>query len=93
MTAAENCAIPSTEPCYAVVNNIRKIAHAFGAVVIFNAYFEWPDQISAKSQVLRAELAMCGVSLVDCPHNARKDVADKMILGIYTSLYMEIKHF
>jgi hypothetical protein len=31
--------------------------------------------------VLRSELQSSGVSLVDCPHNGRKEVADKMLIG------------
>lgn len=38
-------------------------------------------QINEKSKTtLRSELQSSGVSLTDCPHNGRKDAADKMIL-------------
>ena len=30
---------------------------------------------------LRSELQSYGLSLIDCPHQGRKDVADKMIIG------------
>ncbi|KAG6813357.1 hypothetical protein H0H92_011905, partial [Tricholoma furcatifolium] len=36
----------------------------------------------SKSLALRSELQSSGVSLIDCPHNGRKDVADKMMLDL-----------
>ena len=63
-----------------MVNNIQQIAHRYGSVKLFKAYLELSDQ--SKSLALRSELQSCGVSLTDCPHNGRKDVADKMMLGM-----------
>ncbi|KAI0646826.1 NYN domain-containing protein [Trametes meyenii] len=76
----ENCALPATEPFYAIVNNIRRLAHQHGSVKTFKAYLQYPEQTSTKSIGLRSELQSCGVSLIDCPHNGRKDVADKMMM-------------
>ncbi|KAI0701583.1 limkain-b1-type NYN domain-containing protein, partial [Earliella scabrosa] len=73
----ENCALPSLEPSYTIVNRIRHLAHQYGLVKSFKAYLHYPDQ---KSIALRSELTSCGVSLIDCPHNGRKDVADKMMM-------------
>ncbi|KAH7930845.1 DUF537-domain-containing protein [Leucogyrophana mollusca] len=75
----ENCSPPSSLLGYDIVNNIRRMAHVFGPVTNFKAYLGLSDQ-SAKSTALRSELQSSGVSLIDCPHNGRKDVADKMIL-------------
>ena len=47
---------------------------------------ELPEQSSPKSYALRSELQLCGVSLIDCPHNGGKDVADKMMIGATTLL-------
>ncbi len=77
----ENCEIPALEPSYAIVNGIRRLAHQYGSVTSFKAYLEYPEQVSLKSLALRSELQSCGVSLIDCPHNGRKDVADKMMMG------------
>ncbi|KAH9951372.1 NYN domain-containing protein [Amylocystis lapponica] len=74
----ENCALPTNASGSAAVNNIRELAHRFGSVTTFNAYSEL--QTSIKSNNLRSELQSCGVSLIDCPHDNRKDVADKMII-------------
>lgn len=73
---------------YDIVNNIREIAHSYGSVTQFKAYLELSEQ-SSKSTTLRSELQSCGVSLTDCPHNGRKDVADKMMIGgpLLPSLY------
>ncbi|KAI0637224.1 NYN domain-containing protein [Trametes polyzona] len=76
----ENCAPPCTVPGYDVVNNIRQVAHQYGTVKLFKAYLELSEQSSSKSLGLRSELQSCGVSLTDCPHNGRKDVADKMMI-------------
>ncbi|CCM02869.1 uncharacterized protein FIBRA_04982 [Fibroporia radiculosa] len=76
----ENCALPSNISGNAVANKIRQIAHKYGSVKVFKAYLELPEQSSPKSVALRSELQLCGVSLIDCPHNGRKDVADKMMI-------------
>ncbi|OBZ75647.1 hypothetical protein A0H81_04559 [Grifola frondosa] len=76
----ENCAPPCSMPGYDIVNKIRQIAHEYGSVKLFKAYLELSEQSSSKSIGLRSELQSCGVSLTDCPHNGRKDVADKMMI-------------
>ena len=79
----ENCPAPTNTSGYAIVNNIRSIAQTFGSVKLFKAYLEVTEQVPMSRPVLlRSELQSSGVSLTDCPHNGRKDVADKMILGI-----------
>ncbi|PCH38370.1 DUF537-domain-containing protein [Wolfiporia cocos MD-104 SS10] len=74
----ENCTPPSTISGYDIVGNIRQIAHTYGSVKLFKAYLELSEQ--PKPINLRSELQSCGVSLTDCPHNGRKDVADKMMI-------------
>lgn len=64
-----------------MTGGIRRIAHEYGAVTVFRAYFEMTDLVSPRSVAIRSDLQACGVSLIDCPHNGRKDVADKMMLG------------
>lgn len=50
---------------------------------MFKAYLELPENSSSQRTLqLRSELQASGVSLTDCPHNGRKDVADKMMLGL-----------
>jgi hypothetical protein len=44
------------------------------------------SQSSKNSVVFRSELQSSGVSITDCPHNGKKDVVDKMILGKCSSL-------
>ncbi|KAI0085462.1 limkain-b1-type NYN domain-containing protein, partial [Irpex rosettiformis] len=75
----ENCALHSSAGGWEV-DNIRRIAQEYGAIKIFKAYLEISSQSSPKTLNLRSELQSCGVSLTDCPHNGRKDVADKMML-------------
>jgi len=75
---SENCPAPSNTCGYSIAKNIYSLAHPFGVVKLLKAYLE-TDQF--KSITFRSELQSSGVSLVDCPHNGRKEVADKMILG------------
>lgn len=84
---SENCS-PQHGAGFAVVDNIRQIAHQYGSVKLFKAYLELSEQNSTKSLNLRSELQSCGVSLTDCPHNGRKDVADKMMIGACTLSYL-----
>ncbi|KAJ7738463.1 DUF537-domain-containing protein [Mycena maculata] len=76
----ENCHSSSQVSGYEVVNGIRNVAHRFGSVKHFKAYMEMPDPDTPRSLGLRSELQSSGVSLTDCPHNGRKNVADQMII-------------
>ncbi|KIP06014.1 hypothetical protein PHLGIDRAFT_24802 [Phlebiopsis gigantea 11061_1 CR5-6] len=76
----ENCEIPGVADSYLVTNGIRRIAHEYGNVKVFKAYSESYEVVSPRTTVLRSDLQACGVTMVDCPHNGRKDVADKMIM-------------
>ncbi|KAF9500405.1 DUF537-domain-containing protein [Pleurotus eryngii] len=77
----ENCHGPSATSGYDVVRNIRNVAHKFGSVKLFKAYLELSEQsMSPRLLTLRSELQSSGVSLTDCPHNGRKNVADQMIM-------------
>lgn len=71
------------------MNNIGRIARLFGSVTTFRAYLDISVQ-SSKSVVLRSELQSSGVSMIDCPHNGKKDVVDKMVLGMYPLLPISI---
>jgi len=67
---------------YSVVNTIRALALTYGSIKTLKAYLEISEQtFLPRALNLRSELQSSGVSLVDCPHNGRKDVADKMIIG------------
>jgi hypothetical protein len=46
---------------------------------------EVPDPDTFRSLSLRSELQSSGVSLTDCPHNGRKNVADQMIMGMFST--------
>lgn len=76
----ENCALPSNATGSIIVNNIAQLARRYGSVKSFRAYSELPEQPSPKNIALRSDLQLCGVSVIDCPHNGGKDVADKMMI-------------
>ncbi|KAJ6486081.1 hypothetical protein C8R47DRAFT_1128944 [Mycena vitilis] len=79
----ENCHASSQISGYEVVSGIRNVAHRFGPVKHFKAYMEVADSDTfLRSFTLRSELQSSGVSLTDCPHNGRKNVADQMIMGV-----------
>jgi len=73
----ENCPVPANSSGCIIAKNICSFTLPFGRVKAFKAYFE----TSEHSSVLRSELQASGVTLVDCPHNGKKEVADKIILG------------
>ncbi|KAJ3512356.1 hypothetical protein NLJ89_g3567 [Agrocybe chaxingu] len=75
----ENCPAPSNGSGYLIAKNISTLAQQFGTVKSFKAYLEISEQ-PPRALVMRSELQSSGVSLIDCPHNGRKDVADKMML-------------
>ena len=83
LSLSENCPAPTSASGYSIVNNIRSIAQIFGSVKLFKAYLEVTEP--SRAVLLRSELQSSGVSLTDCPHNGRKDVADKMIIGVFAS--------
>ena len=68
---------------YKVVDNIRQAANQFGVITVLKAYLELGTTGPSKVKSLRSELQSSGVSLIDCPHNGSKDVADKMLLGAF----------
>ncbi|TFK53040.1 hypothetical protein OE88DRAFT_1599917, partial [Heliocybe sulcata] len=76
----ENVRVPSTVAGIAVAGNIRDVARSYGPVNLFRAYTDLDEMASVKSNAHRSALQMSGVTLVDCPHNGRKDVADKMMI-------------
>ncbi|KAF9483799.1 hypothetical protein BDN70DRAFT_873423 [Pholiota conissans] len=77
----ENCPPPSNASGYIVSNNIRLMAQTYGSVKSLKAYMEITDQVSSpRALAMRSEFQSSGISLIDCPHNGRKEVADKMII-------------
>lgn len=82
----ENCSPPSGCSGSIVADNIRHVAHDYGCVNVFKAYSEL-STFSPKMVALRSELQSSGVSLIDCPHNGKKDVADKMMIGGFIVLW------
>ncbi|KAJ7686599.1 NYN domain-containing protein, partial [Mycena olivaceomarginata] len=77
---SENCHASSQVSGYEIASAIRNVAHRFGPVKHFKAYLEVPGSDGPRSLNLRSELQSSGVSLTDCPHNGRKNVADQMIM-------------
>jgi hypothetical protein len=59
----------------------QEIARKQGTVTVFKAYLQVDHVLSKKA---RNDYQSMGVTLVDCPHAGKKEVADKMMIG---SLY------
>ncbi|KIM48862.1 hypothetical protein M413DRAFT_438036 [Hebeloma cylindrosporum] len=76
----ENCPAPANASGYSIVNNIRSLAQSYGSIKTLKAYLGITEQPPLRTLSLRSEFQSSGVSLVDCPHNGRKDVADKMMM-------------
>lgn len=81
VNSTENCELPFNADGYSVAGGIRDIAHKYGTVKVFKAYLETKEQTSPRALSIRSELISSGVSIIDCPHNGRNDVADKMLIG------------
>lgn len=90
VASVENCQPASGASGYAIVDNIRRVANTYGVVTVFKAYLELDS--SPKRKNLRSSLHSSGVSLIDCPHNGQKEVADKMILGMSGSLHFTVPY-
>ena len=89
---AESCPAPTNASGYTIVNNIRSVAQNFGSVKLFKSYLEVAEQVpTSRSLVHRSELQSSGISLTDCPRNGGKDVADKMIIGVFASSHYIIR--
>jgi len=89
---AENCSPPSGMSGYSLVARIRTVAQSFGTIKLFKAYFDLSQSSSPKALSLRSELQTSGVSLTDCPHNGKKEVADNMILGALAVPFVWLRH-
>ncbi|KAI5124537.1 hypothetical protein M0805_003060 [Coniferiporia weirii] len=77
----ENCRPPSSLSGYILVERIRRLVREFGVITLFKAYVDLTSECTnAKSLTLHSELQSSGLSLTHCPHNGRKDVADKIML-------------
>ena len=63
------------------MDNIRSA----GSIKLFKAYSEVSELALCKALLLLSELQSSGVSLTDCPHNGRKNVADKIIFRYISS--------
>lgn len=83
---AENIRPPREGTCERpgldIPSQIYKVASDYGCVKEFRAYSEFPAQSSHKGIQLREDLTVSGVTLRDCVHNNRKEVVDKIIIGM-----------
>lgn len=82
---AENRAVPSGITIHRLIDVIRVIGHNYGSITAFKAYAD----SSLVNKTVRGQLSASAVSLVDCPHDARKDVADRVMLSECDLLVIE----
>jgi hypothetical protein len=78
---AENCRTFFKIPGQKIITNIWNAAHAYGRITSFRAYIE----VTLLDASLRSLFQSSGVSIIDCPHNGKKEVADQMMHGWYLS--------
>ena len=67
-----------------VAGKLKQMARAYGNISLFKAYLDITLEYNAhnsKQSGLHSELQSAGISLTHCPHNGKKDVADKVIIG------------
>ncbi|KAL5490374.1 hypothetical protein ACEPAI_5207 [Sanghuangporus weigelae] len=77
----ENCRPPSNLPGGKLVETIQNLDQIPDRVKVFKAYVDIAlECVNPRSYTLHSELQSSGVTLVHCPHNGKKDVADKMMI-------------
>ncbi|KAL5533071.1 hypothetical protein ACEPAF_4847 [Sanghuangporus sanghuang] len=77
----ENCHPSSNVSGNKVVYNIRRLVQGYGCITTFRAYIDLSvDCAYSRSISFHSDLQSSGLSLVHCPHNGKKDVADKMMI-------------
>lgn len=74
----ENMPIPTNTSGREIVGRIKSVLATHGDLTQFRAYAS--IGLNHIPQEKRSELQLSGCHLVDCPHNGRKEVADKMII-------------
>lgn len=74
----ENMPIPTTSSGRDVSSRLKSILKPYGDLVQFRGYAS--IGLNLIPQHKRSDLQLSGCLLVDCPHNGRKEVADKMII-------------
>eukprot|EP00539_Tryblionella_compressa_P001630 CAMPEP_0178746152 /NCGR_PEP_ID=MMETSP0744-20121128/7662_1 /TAXON_ID=913974 /ORGANISM="Nitzschia punctata, Strain CCMP561" /LENGTH=807 /DNA_ID=CAMNT_0020399355 /DNA_START=377 /DNA_END=2800 /DNA_ORIENTATION=- len=74
----ENMPIPENCSGRDVTTRLKSILSPYGNLVQFRAYAS--IGLNLIPQQKRSDLQLSGCHLVDCPHNGRKEVADKMII-------------
>jgi hypothetical protein len=74
----ENMPIPSQTSGLEITSSLKAILAPHGGLVQFRGYAS--IGLGHIPQEKRSDLQLSGCHLVDCPHNGRKEVADKMII-------------
>jgi hypothetical protein len=74
----ENVPIPAACTGRFAALRVKKALAKYGDLVVFRGYAS--IGLNNIPQEKRSELQLSGCHLVDCPHNGRKEVADKMII-------------
>lgn len=74
----ENAPIPSKRSGREVIERINEVLCPYGHITQFRGYAS--IGLNHIPEQKRSDLQQSGCHLVDCPHNGRKEVADKMII-------------
>lgn len=77
----ENAGVPTGMTGYAVVEHIRTLALKYGSLKNAKVYLDVVLE-TARSETyslsMRSAIQQSGFTVVDCPHDFAKDVADKV---------------
>lgn len=74
----ENMPIPNGGCARSIASRLKTVLNPFGSLRQCRAYASIGHNLIPLGK--RSELQLSGWHLVDCPHNGRKDVADKMMI-------------
>ncbi|GAA6041485.1 hypothetical protein JCM8097_001899 [Rhodosporidiobolus ruineniae] len=76
----ENVRFPSQYTPHPALARLRDLALSKGRVQVLKAYMDTEHERAVRTTALRAQLAQSGWQVQDCPHDGKKDVADKMLM-------------
>lgn len=65
-----------------IAKNLRLFGHRFGTIIALKAFMDCAQEPNVSR--LRPDLAAGGVTMVDCPHDGKKNVVDMRMIGVFS---------
>ncbi|GAA5961756.1 hypothetical protein JCM3765_004059 [Sporobolomyces pararoseus] len=85
----ENIEVPSDVSVARVVSELTTLAKTYGSLSLVQAYMDTAYGRNGKLQNVRGQLQSNAVTVIDAPHQGRKEVADVMIMTDFLIFALE----